>query len=123
MQKVFVSHIPEKRLSLDCYEAWSREVDQRLMPGPNEIIRFETYAIQGAENGEGFREIVECIQVARFETFSTKVAGADLEYILETIEDLFDESIVQTVYRSPIPPGLLPPSSPPAQPIRLRETA
>ncbi len=118
MQKVFVSYKLKKGVSLDQYKAWSREVDQRITPGQAGVIRFEVYAIEGAENGEPFCEIVEDIEVESYESFTKTVAGPGMSYILETIKDLVDESTMQTVYGSRILPALLPPGSRPAIPAK-----
>lgn len=116
MQKVFVSYKLKQGVSLERYTAWSREVDQRITPGQDGIIRFEVYAIEGADKGAPFCQIVEDIEVESWEVFSKTVAGPGMSYIIETIKDLVDESTMQTVYGSRILPALLPAGSRPPVP-------
>ncbi len=117
MQKVFVSYKLKEGVSLERYAAWSSEVDQRITPGQDGVIRFEVYAIEGAENGKPYCHIVEDIEVESYEAFAKTVAGPGMSYILETIKDLVDEATVQTVYGSRILPALLPHGSRPAVPL------
>jgi hypothetical protein len=117
MQKVFVSYKLRPGVTIEQYEAWSREVDQRITPGQNGIIRFEVYRIEGADKGEPFCQIVEDIEVESYEIFAETVKSRGMEYIIETFGKLADESTVNMVYGSKIVPALLPEGSRPPIPV------
>ena len=91
MQKVFVSYRLRAGVSIEQYKAWSREIDQRITPGQKGIIRFEVYAIEGADKGEPFCQIVEDIEVESFEAFTETVRGSGMAYVMETFGKLVDE--------------------------------
>jgi hypothetical protein len=117
VQKVFVSYRLRAGVSIEQYKAWSREIDQRITPGQKGIIRFEVYAIEGADKGEPFCQILEDIEVESFEAFTETVRGSGMAYVMETFGKLVDESTVQTVHGSKIVPALLPPGARPPLPI------
>jgi hypothetical protein len=75
VQKVFVSYRLRAGVGIEQYKAWSREIDQRITPGQKGIIRFEVYAIEGADKGEPFCQIVEDIEVESFEAFTENGQG------------------------------------------------
>lgn len=106
MKKVFVSYRLKPGVSLDQYESWSKEIDQRITPGQSGIIRFEVYRIEGTDKGEPFCQVVEDIEVESFEKFTETVNGPGMAYVIETIGNYVDMSSMQTVYGSKIVPAL-----------------
>ena len=116
MQKVFVSYKLRPGITQQQYAAWSREIDQRITPGQDGVIRFEVYLIEGADKGEPFCQVVEDIEVEDYAAFAETVQGPGMAYIMETIGEYVDVSTVQTVYGSKIVPALLPAGSRPPLP-------
>lgn len=113
MQKVFVSYRLKSGITLEQFMDWSREIDQRIIMRQPGIIRFEVYAVMGAETGDPYCEIIEDIEADSFEAFQAAVAGDDMAYCRETFPLFVDESTVQVIYGDRIAPTLKPGVHPP----------
>jgi hypothetical protein len=113
MQKVFVSYRLLPGVSLEHFCQWSREIDQLMLMRQPGIIRFEIYAIEGAEDGQPFCQIMEDIEADSFEAFQSAVAGPDMAYCRETFPLFVDQSSVQVIYGSRIAPFVRPGVRPP----------
>lgn len=101
MQKVFVMYDLRPGVTLDEYKRWSREVDQRVTPKQEGCIRFEVYAIEGAEGGGQPRyQIVEDIEVESWEVWERTLNGPGMASIAEDFPKYADESTVQLIYGS-----------------------
>jgi len=98
MQKIFVMYRLKDGVSMDRYTTWSREVDQRITLGQPGMIRFEVYAIEGAEKGEPFVQIVEDIEVEDARDWFATCGKPGMAYIQETIAELVDFSTLQVIY-------------------------
>jgi hypothetical protein len=113
MHKIFVMYKLKSGVTLDQYKAWSREIDQRITPGQPGMIRFEVYAIEGAEKGEPSVHVVEDIEVADFNEWIETCKKPGMAYVQETIAKLIDESTLQVIYGTRIvatlPHGARPP--------------
>jgi hypothetical protein len=113
MQKIFVMYRLKDGVTMDRYRAWSREIDQRITPGQPGMIRFEVYAIEGAEKGDPFVQVVEDIEVEDAREWFATCAKPGMAYVQETIADLIDFSTLQVIYGSRIvaalPDGARPP--------------
>jgi hypothetical protein len=115
MQKVFVMYRLKDGVSMDQYKAWSREIDQRITPGQPGMIRFEVYAIEGAEKGEPFVQVVEDIEVEDAREWFATANKPGMAYVQETIAGLVDFSTLQVIYGSRIV-SALPDGARPAMP-------
>jgi hypothetical protein len=113
MQKIFVMYRLKEGVTMDQYKAWSREIDQRITPGQPGMIRFEVYAIEGAEKGEPFVQVVEDIEVVDAREWFATANKLGMAYVQETIAKLIDPSTLQVIYGSRIvatlPEGARPP--------------
>ena len=113
MHKMFVMYKLKPGVTIDQYKQWSKEVDQRITPGQKGMIRFETYEILGADQGEPFVQIVEDIEIDDFGAWMETVKGEGMAYVEETISKLIDESSRHIIYGSRIiadlPHGARPP--------------
>jgi hypothetical protein len=116
MQKVFVLYNLRPGVTIEQYEAWSREIDQRITPGQNGVIRFEVYRIEGALRGVPHCQIIEDIEVDNHEVWANTLQGPGMAYVNETFGKYADESTLQIVYGSRILPSLHPPGSRPNLP-------
>ncbi|MBB5755112.1 hypothetical protein [Prosthecomicrobium pneumaticum] len=116
MHKIFVMYKLKPGVTLERYKAWSTEIDQRITPGQPGMIRFEVYAIEGAEKGEPSVHVVEDIEVEDFHAWSKTAQGPGMAYVQETIAQLIDESTLQVIYGSKIVPALLPEGARPPMP-------
>ena len=93
MQKVFVMYKLLPGVTLDQYMSWSKEIDQRITPGQEGIIRFEVYAIEHIDGaGGGQYEVVEDIEVESWDAFQRCVASPGMAYVQETFPRYADES-------------------------------
>ena len=115
MQKIFVMYRLKDGVSMETYKAWSREIDQRITPGQPGMIRFEVYAIEGAEKGDPFVQVVEDIEVIDAREWFATAGKPGMAYIQETIADLVDFSTLQVIYGSRIV-SALPDGARPAMP-------
>jgi hypothetical protein len=98
MHKIFVMYRLKDGVSMEQYKAWSREIDQRITPGQPGMIRFEVYAIEGAEKGEPFVQVVEDIEVTDFHEWIATCKKAGMAYVQETILKLINEDTLQVIY-------------------------
>jgi hypothetical protein len=102
MQKVFVTYRLRQGVTLDQYKIWSREVDQRITPSQPGVIRFEVYAVEGAQSGEPYCDIVEDIEVDSYDAFAAILKSPGMSYCAETFPKFVDESTVRLIYGSRI---------------------
>ncbi len=102
MQKVFVTYKLRPGVTLDNYSSWSREIDQRITPGQKGVIRFEVYAIEGADKGEPFCQVVEDIEVDSFQVWKDVLKSDAMAYVNETAFKFIDESSLQMIFGSRI---------------------
>lgn len=113
MQKIFVMYRLKQGVTMDRYKAWSREIDQRITPGQPGMIRFEVYAIEGAEKGEPFVQVVEDIEVTDAREWFATANKPGMAYVQKTIADLIDPSTLQVIFGTRIvaalPEGATPP--------------
>ena len=113
MHKMFVMYRLKRGVTMDQYKAWSKEIDQRITPGQPGMIRFEVYAIEGADKGEPFVDVVEDIEVTNFQKWMETSTKAGMAYVQETIAHLVDESTLKIVWGtrilSVLPEGARPP--------------
>jgi len=113
MHKMFVMYRLKRGVTMDQYKAWSREIDQRITPGQPGMIRFEVYAIEGADKGEPFVDVVEDIEVTDFHQWMETSAKPGMAYVQETIAPLVDESTLKIIWGrrilSVLPEGARPP--------------
>jgi len=116
MQKIFVSYKLKPGVTIEQYESWSKDIDQRITPGQPGFIRYEIYKIEGADKGEPFCQIVEDIEVESFEKFTETVNGPGMKYVMETFRNIIDISTMQTVYGTKIVPALHPDGARPPLP-------
>ena len=116
MQKIFVMYRLKDGVTMDHYRAWSRTIDQRITPGQPGMIRFEVYAIEGAEKGEPFVHVVEDIEVVDAREWFATCAKPGMAYVQETIAELVDFSTLQVIYGSRIDASL-PEGTRPAMPV------
>lgn len=98
MHKVFVMYRLKKGVSMEQYQQWSMEIDQRITPGQPGLIRFEVYQIKGAEKGEPFVEVVEDIEVEDFDGWMKTCREAGMAYVVETAGKFIDESTLKVIY-------------------------
>src|SRR5215216_130498 len=98
MQKIFVMYRLKQGVTMDLYKAWSREIDQRITPGQPGMIRFEVYAIEGAEKGEPFVQVVEDIEVEDAREWFATANKSGMAYVQETIANLIDPESLQVIY-------------------------
>jgi hypothetical protein len=117
VHKVFVMYKLKPGVTIEQYRAWSKEIDQRITPGQPGMIRFEVYAIAGAEKGEPFVHVVEDIEVEDFHEWSKTAQGHGMAYVQETFASLIDESTLRIIYGSKIVPALLPAGARPPMPV------
>ena len=75
MHKIFVMYRLKGGVTMEQYKTWSREIDQRITPGQPGMIRFEVYAIEGAEKGDPFVQVVEDIALGRGVVVPTQDQG------------------------------------------------
>ena len=113
MQKIIVTYRLRPGVTLDQYKAWSCAVDQRITSCQPGVIRFEVYAVEGAQDGKPYCDIVEDIEVASYQAFEMALKGQGMRYCVETFPKFVDVSTVRLVYGSRIvevlPPGTRPP--------------
>jgi hypothetical protein len=115
MQKLIVSYKLRPGVTLDQYKAWSCAVDQRITSTQPGIIRFEVYAVEGAQDGLPYCDIIEDIEVDSYDAFAKALEGEGMRYCVETFPRFVDVSSVRLVYGSRILEGL-PSGSRPATP-------
>jgi hypothetical protein len=113
MQKIFVMYKLKQGVTMDQYRAWSKEIDQRITPGQPGMIRFEVYAIDGAEKGDPFVQVVEDIEVTDAHEWFATASKPGMAYVQETIAELIDPTTLQVIYGTRIvadvPEGTRPP--------------
>lgn len=113
MHKIYVMYKLKRGVTMEQYKAWSKEIDQRITPGQPGMIRFEVYAIEGAESGEPFVQVVEDIEVTDFRAWMETCKKPGMAYVQETFSKLVDEQTVRIIYGTRIvadlPHGARPP--------------
>ena len=112
MQKIIVTYRLRPDVTLEQYKAWSCAADQRITSSQPGVIRFEVYAVEGAQDGKPYCDIVEDIDVDSYEAFARALEGKGMRYCAETFPRYVDVSTVQLIYGSRIvedmPPGFRP---------------
>src|ERR1700729_1262066 len=98
MQKLIVSYKLRPGVTLDQYKAWSCAVDQRITSTQPGIIRFEVYAVEGAQDGLPYCDIIEDIEVDSYDAFAKALEGEGMRYCVETFPRFVDVSSVRLVY-------------------------
>lgn len=98
MQKVFVMYNLKEGANLDEYMAWSRSRDQVVTPFQPGVIRFEVYAVAGAEKGEPPYRIMEDIEVDSWEAWQAALQGPGMAPIVAEWERYGDPGSVVMVY-------------------------
>lgn len=113
MQKVLVMYKLRPGVTLDQYTSWSKQIDQRITPGQDGIIRFEVYAVQRVNGPEGAQyQVVEDIDVESWDAFERCVAGPGMAYVQETFPRYADESTLVTICGNRIVASLEPGARP-----------
>lgn len=103
MVKVFCMYRLKDGVTREDYERWSREVDQQIIPRLDGCTRFETYAIDAADDSinEGNRQAaydyIDDIEVESWEAWQASLtgpAGAEVVRQWLTYADLDSVTIV-----------------------------
>jgi hypothetical protein len=102
MQKIIVTYRLRPGVTLKQYKAWSCAADQRITSSQPGVIRFEVYAVEGAQDGKPHCDIVEDIDVDSYEAFARTLKGPGMRYCAETFPKYVDVSTVRLVYGSRI---------------------
>jgi hypothetical protein len=98
VQKVFVMYNLKPGVSIDDYMTWSRTRDQVITPFQAGVIRFEVYAIQGAEKGDSPYRIVEDIEVDSWAAWQETLKGPGMAPIVAEWERYGDATSLVMVY-------------------------
>ncbi|TAK21749.1 MAG: hypothetical protein EPO26_13300 [Chloroflexota bacterium] len=98
MQKVFVMYNLKPGVALEDYMAWSRTRDQVVTPFQSGVIRFEVYAVQGAEKGAPPYQIIEDIEVESWAAWQQALAGTGMAPIVSEWDAYGDASSLVMVY-------------------------
>jgi hypothetical protein len=85
MEKVIVTYKLKPGVTIEQYEAWSKDVDQPVTGGQPGFKRFEVFAVQNrAGEAESNVEVFEDIEIESWELFNEVISAPNMEYIVET---------------------------------------
>lgn len=98
MQKVLVMYRLKAGVDIEDYKQWSRTRDQVVTPFESGVIRFEVYAIAGAEKGAPPYQIVEDIEVESWEAWQAAVQGPGMAPIVKEWDQFGDPDSLVVIY-------------------------
>jgi len=98
VQKVFVMYNLKPGVPLEAYMDWSRTRDQVVTPFQSGVIRFEVYAVRGAEQGDPPYRIVEDVDVDSWAAWQEALKGPGMAPIVAEWERYGDPSSLVMIY-------------------------
>jgi hypothetical protein len=103
MVKVFVMYRLKDGVNSEDYAKWSREIDQQIIPRLRGVIRFETYAIDAADQVISAEktaryQYIDDIEVEDWDIWQASLSTPAAAEVVRQWLEFADESTIHIVY-------------------------